>query len=406
MRQFRNILKVSLNSILRNRTRSLLTSLGIIIGVCAVIVMVAIGKGSSVQIQSQIASLGSNLIIVFPSFSNIGGVNRGADSRNRFTLEDIKKLRQDATLVRWISPMVRSGGQIIGGGNNWNADISGVAPEYLSIRDWALAGGEFFTDRDVLANSKVAVLGKTVADELFPNSDPVGESIRIRNTPFKVIGVLSAKGQSAVGQDQDDVVLAPYTTVLHRLKGGRFIDRIFASAISADRLDDTQEEIRRLLRQSQRILPGDDDTFNIRTQAEITQAAAEMSRSMTLLLGSIAGVSLIVGGIGIMNIMMVSVTERTREIGIRMSVGARSSDVLVQFLTEAIVLSLIGGLLGILLAFLISAVLNRFTEIYMVIKPAIVILSFGFAGAVGVFFGYYPAKKASALNPIETLRYE
>ncbi len=406
MRQLRNILKVSINSIMKNRTRSLLTSLGIIIGVCAVIVMVAIGEGSSAQIEKQIADLGANLIVVFPGHSRSGGVSRGAGSYNRFTMDDVEKLKQEATLIQWISPMVRSGGQIIGGGNNWSTEISGVSPEYLSIRDWSVASGEFFTDRDVIANRKVAVLGMTVAEELFPDQDPVGENVRIRNTPFKVIGVLAEKGQSGMGKDQDDIILAPSTTVLYRLKGGRYIDMIYASGISTELLDDAQEEMRVLLREAQRLNPGEDDTFNIRNQAEITEAVSEMSRTMTMLLGAIAGVSLIVGGIGIMNIMLVSVTERTREIGIRLSVGARSSDVLIQFLTEAIVLSLIGGIIGILLAILTCTVINSFTELYTLINPGIVILSFCFAGGVGVFFGYYPARKASALNPIDALRYE
>lgn len=406
MRQLRNILKVSINSILRNRTRSLLTSLGIIIGVCAVIVMVAIGSGSSAKIEKEIAGLGANLIIIRPGHSQAGGVSQGAGSFNRFTMDDVKKVKQEATLLQWVSPMVRTNSQVIAGSNNWSTDIMGVSPEYLSIRDWSIANGELFSERDVLANRKVAVLGKTVADQLFPYSDPIGESIRIRNTPFRVIGVLTEKGQSGMGQDQDDVILAPSTTVLYRLKGGRYIDMIYVSAVSTDLMSDAQEELHTILRASQRLGPSEEDNFDIRNQAEIAETVSEMSRIMTMLLGSIAGVSLIVGGIGIMNIMLVSVTERTREIGIRLSVGARASDVLVQFLTEAIVLSLIGGIIGILLAFLISVILNRFTELYTLINPGIVILSFCFAGAVGIFFGYYPAKRASALNPIDALRYE
>ncbi len=386
--------------------RSLLTSLGIIIGVSAVIVMVAIGEGSQAQIEEQINALGTNLIIIFPGSSRFGGVSRGAGSFNRFTLDDAEKIKKEANLVSAVSAVVRSGGQIIGGGNNWSTTIYGVETEYFEIRNWQIEHGEYFSERDNRARKKVAMLGKTVANELFPGQNPVGEKIRISNTPFTIIGTLKEKGQSSFGTDQDDVVFAPATTVLFRLKGGRYINYINASATSTDRMEDANEEIRQLLREAHRIQPGEDDTFSIRNQAEITEAASETSRVMTLLLGSIAAVSLVVGGIGIMNIMLVSVTERTREIGIRMSVGARSSDVLTQFLSEAIVLSLSGGVLGILLAFAITFILNEFSELYSLINPGIVILSVVFSAAVGVFFGLYPARKAAGLNPIDALRYE
>ena len=406
MLQFKNLLKAAFKSILKNGLRSLLTSLGIIIGVGAVIVMVAIGEGSQAQIENQIASLGTNLIIVFPGASRSGGISRGAGSFNRFTFADVEKLQREATLLSAVSPVVRSGGQIIGGGKNWSTTIYGVSPEYMTIRNWQLERGEIFTERDVRAQRKVALLGKTIADELFPGQDPVGEKIRIRDTPFTVIGTLKAKGQSGMGQDQDDVVLAPATTVFYHLKGGRNIDMINASGISTARMAEAQEELRVLMREAHRIEPGEDDDFGIRNQAEITDAASETSRVMTLLLGSIAGVSLVVGGIGIMNIMLVSVTERTREIGIRLSVGARSSDVLIQFLAEAIVLSLIGGIIGILLAAGVVFALNKLTSLNALINPGIVFLAFFFSGAVGVFFGFYPARKAAGLNPIDALRYE
>ena len=406
MLQIKNLFKAAFKSILKNRMRSLLTSLGIIIGVSAVIVMVAIGQGSQAQIEQHIAELGTNLIVVFPGASRAGGVSRGAGSFNRFTFDDVEKLEKEATLISAVSPVVRSGGQIIGGGNNWSTTIFGVSTEYLSIRDWKLKYGEFFTERDIRSRKKVAVLGNTVAEELFPGQDPTGEKVRIRNTPFTIIGVLAEKGQSAMGPDQDDIIIAPSTTVLYRLKGRRYIDMINVSAKSTDLLDDAEEEIRVILREAHRLEPGEDDDFTIRNQAEITEAATETSRVMTLLLGSIAAVSLLVGGIGIMNIMLVSVTERTREIGIRLSVGARSSDILTQFLAEAVVLSLIGGIIGILLAFCISFLLNEITDLNTVINPSIVLLAFFFAGAVGVFFGFYPARKASNLNPIDALRYE
>jgi putative ABC transport system permease protein len=404
--QLKNLLKVAFKSILKNGMRSLLTSLGIIIGVGAVIVMVAIGEGSQAQIENQIASLGTNLIIVFPGASRSGGISRGAGSFNRFTFDDVEKLQREARLLSAVSPVVRSGGQIIGGGKNWSTTVYGVSPEYMAIRSWQLERGEFFTARDARSQRKVALLGKTIADELFAGQDPVGEKIRIRDTPFTVIGVLKPKGQSGMGQDQDDVVLAPSTTVFYHLKGGRFIDMINASGIATNRMVEAQEEMRVLLRESHRLEPGDDDDFTIRNQAEITDAASETSRVMTLLLGSIAGVSLVVGGIGIMNIMLVSVTERTREIGIRLSVGARSSDVLIQFLAEAIVLSLIGGIIGILLAAGVVFALNKLTDLNALINPGIVFLAFFFSGAVGVFFGFYPARKAAGLNPIDALRYE
>ena len=386
--------------------RSLLTSLGIIIGVSAVIVMVAIGEGSQKQIEEGIQSLGTNLIVVFPGASRSGGVSRGAGSFNRFTFDDVEKIEREATLISAVSPVVRTGGQIIGGGKNWFTTVFGVSPGYFEIRNWEMDSGEFFGARDLRAKKKVALLGKTVADELFPDQDPIGEKIRIRSVPFTVIGVLKSKGQSGMGNDQDDVILAPATTVFYRLKGGRYVDMINASAVSVERIDAAQQEMRTILREAHRLSPGDDDDFTISNQAEISEAASETSRIMTLLLGSIAGVSLVVGGIGIMNIMLVSVTERTREIGIRLSVGARSIDVLIQFLTEAVILSLSGGILGIFLSFVISVILNRFTELVAVVNPEIIIISTLFSAAVGIFFGFYPARKAAQLNPIDALRYE
>ncbi|MEJ2049208.1 MAG: ABC transporter permease, partial [Calditrichota bacterium] len=385
MLQLKNLLKAAFKSLLKNRSRSLLTSLGIIIGVSAVIVMVAIGQGTQEVIEEGINSLGTNLIIVFPGFSQSGGVSRGAGSFNRFTFDDVEDIQKQASLVSAVSPVVRTGGQVIGGSGNWATTIYGVDPSYFKIRDWQLKYGEFFTERDVRANRKVALLGETVANQLFPDQDPTGQRIRIRNVPFTVIGVLKAKGQSGLGADQDDLILAPATTVLYRLKGHRWVDMINASAVSTADMQLAEDQIRSILRQSHRLAPGEDDDFTIRDQTQIAETASETSRVMTLLLGSIAAVSLIVGGIGIMNIMLVSVTERTREIGIRLSVGARSIDVLSQFLTEAIVLSLAGGLLGIILAFVITYILNTFTQLTAIINPQIIIISVLFSGAVGVF---------------------
>ncbi len=405
--QFKNIVKAAFKSILKNRMRSLLTSLGIIIGVSAVIVMVAVGRGSQVQIEQSIDALGTNLIVVFPGSSSSGGVRGGAGSFNRFTFDDVEKLKKEAILVSGVSAVIRSGGQVIGGGNNWNTEVYGVSTDYFEIRNWELESGEIFTERDISSRKKVAILGKTVAEELFPDQDPIGERIRIRNIPFDVIGVLQEKGQSGMGQDQDDVILAPSTTVYYRLKGRRqSVDMINASALTTDLMEDAQEEMRQILRTSHRLDEGEDDDFTIRNQAEITEAVTSTSKTMTMLLGAIAAVSLIVGGIGIMNIMLVSVTERTREIGIRLSVGARGSDVLTQFLAEAMVLSLSGGIIGILLSLAISFILNHMTDFYTVISPEIVFIAFMFSGIVGIFFGFYPARKAAALNPIDALRYE
>ena len=404
--RWKNLLKIAFKNILKNRMRSLLTSLGIIIGVSAVIVMVAIGEGSQADIEAQISALGANMIIIFPGSTQRGGVSQWAGSFNQLTLEDAEKLANEATLSTAVSPVVMSGGQVVGGDGNWSTAIAGVSVDYLTIRAWELEQGEFFTERDIRARSKVAVLGKDVADNLFPDQNPVGEKIRIRNTPFKVIGVLTEKGQDARGTSQDDIILCPSTTVLYRIKGGRYINVMLASARSTEELSEAQEELRVLLREAHRLDPGEDDDFKIRNQSEITEAATQTSQMLTLLLGAIAGVSLVVGGIGIMNIMLVSVTERTREIGIRLAVGARSSDVLAQFLMEAVVLSLVGGVMGILAALSLAFALNSFVGITTVINPEIVLLAFGFSGAVGVFFGFYPARKASALNPIDALRYE
>jgi len=402
----RTLLKVAIKSIIKSRMRSLLTALGIIIGVAAVVVMVAVGDGAQLQVEEQIQSLGSNLIIITPGTSNTGGIRGGAGSFNRFTLDDVDKIKNEATLIKGVSPLVRSGGQVIGGTGNWFTQIQGVSPDYLDIRLWNLESGEFFTDRDITARAKVCVLGSEVVENLFPNDDPIGKQVRIRNVPFKVIGVLKSKGQTAVGTSNDDIILAPSKTVLDRLSGGRFISSIQASAISADKNAAAQEELRSIMRESHKLEQGEDDDFTIKDQAEIAEAQTETSRILTYLLASVAGVSLIVGGIGIMNIMLVSVTERTREIGIKLSVGARASDILIQFLTEATVLSLSGGTIGVILSFIITYILNNYTDQVAYIKPQIILIAFGFAGAIGIFFGFYPAKKAAALNPIDALRYE
>ena len=406
MRALHRLLKTALRSMLRNRMRSLLTALGIIIGVSAVVIMVAIGRGTEKRIETQINSLGTNLIVIYPGAARTGGVSQGGGSFTRFTFNDVEKIKKEATAISGVSPIVRAGGQVIGGAGNWSTSIYGVSTDYFTIRNWELESGEFFTERDIQAKKKVVLLGQTIVENLFPNESPVGKQVRIRNTPFTVVGVLKAKGQGGMGNDQDDLIMAPSTTVFYRLKGGQFIDMINASAASSGTMVDAQSEIERILRDAHRLEDGQDNDFTIHDQAEITETASAMAQTMTLLLASIAGVSLVVGGIGIMNIMLVSVTERTREIGIRMSVGARSRDILAQFLTEAAVLSLAAGIVGILLAIVVSYALDEFTSLTTSISPEIIAIAFVFSAAVGVFFGLYPARKAASLNPIDALRYE
>jgi len=406
MKQLRNLLKLALRSIMKNRMRSLLTSLGIIIGVSAVIIMVAIGTGSQAKIEQNINALGTNLIIIFPGSMSSGGVRFGAGSRDVFTLDDIDIIKEKAVNVSYVSPVVRTSAQIIGGTSNWSTSIYGVTPDYMEIRNWKIESGQMFGEKELSSKKKVAIIGKTIQDELFPDTDPIGQKIRIGNTPFTITGVLKEKGQNSMGQDQDDLIIAPATTVLTRLKGERYVDMINASSTTAEQMTAAQEELKTILREAHRLVGDDEDDFTIRTQSEITEAVTATSKTMTLLLGSIAAVSLVVGGIGIMNIMLVSVTERTREIGIRLSVGARGSDILVQFLAEAVVLSLTGGIIGILLAIGASLILNAYSSLYLVVSPTVIAISFLFSGAVGIFFGFYPARKASGLNPIDALRYE
>jgi putative ABC transport system permease protein len=393
----------AVRSIMRNRIRSLLTSLGIIIGVGAVIVMVGVGEGSQVQVARQIASMGTNLIMVMPP--------RGSQQANRLTTADVKKLRDESNYLGAVSGEVRAtlnavSGSETGTDTSWSTTVFGVEPDYLKIKDWGLKSGEFFTDQDVAARSKVAVLGTTVAGKLFGDSDPIGQRVRIGMTPFKIVGVLASKGSTAMGNDQDDSILVPLDTALTRLSQSRYLGSIEASALRADLMDQAQAEVEQILRDSHRLSAGDIADFDVLNQSQIVKTASQTSRTLTTLLAAIAGVSLMVGGIGIMNIMLVSVTERTREIGIRMSVGARKRDIMLQFLSESIILSLLGGAVGIALAILVCRLLGSVMNVTAIIKPGIIVESAGFAAAVGVFFGYYPARKAARLYPIDALRYE
>jgi len=406
MKMMLRILTTAFRAVLRNRLRSLLTSLGVIIGVGAVIVMVAIGEGSQAQIESHINGLGTNLIIAMPGAATSGGARMGAGSSELFSFDDVEILERDAVYLTAVSAVAQTGDQVVAGSSNWFTNIYGVDPEYFGIRNWEFEYGTAFEEKDVKSRRKYAVLGATVAEELFPDQNPVGQSIRIRNIPFTVTGVLKEKGQTGHGQDQDDAVIAPVTSVLYRLSGDTEFPMIHASASSTEDVDAAIAEMTALLRQSRGLHTGQEDDFRILSQAEIMETVTETTETMTMLLASIAAVSLLVGGIGIMNIMLVSVTERTREIGIRLSVGARENDIIVQFLTEAIVLSISGGLVGIVFSVGAVAAINSWTSMDALITPQIVALSFLFSAAVGVFFGFYPARKAASLDPIEALRYE
>jgi putative ABC transport system permease protein len=400
------LFKVASQSILKNKMRTLLTMLGIVIGVGAVIVMVAVGHGAQSMIESQISSLGTNLIVVMPGSSSQGGASQGAGTFNRLTVEDAEKIKREGTLLAAVSPVVTTRTQVIGGAGNWRTMIQGVSTDFLAIRDWSVTSGALFSDLDVKASRKVAVLGATVANNLFPDGGAEGAQIQLGKVPFTVVGVLASKGQNAGGNDQDDVILVPYTTAQNRLSGRAFIGQILASTFTPQDIPAAQEEISGIMRDAHRISNGAPDDFTVRNQTEIAEAATKTTSVMTGLLAAIASISLLVGGIGIMNIMLVSVTERTREIGIRMAIGARGSDVLTQFLVESIVMSVLGGLVGLALGIGGGALLGHLTGWTVSTPMSAVAIAVGFSGAVGVFFGYYPARKAAALNPIQALRYE
>jgi putative ABC transport system permease protein len=401
-----NLIRVAGRSILKNKVRALLTMLGIVIGVGAVILMVAIGEGATKQIEATVQSLGTNMLVITPGATVTGGVSQGAQSFNRLTVDDADRLREQSFLLAAITPVVTTRSQIVGGQGNWRAFIFGVHPDYQTIRDWPVAAGVFFDQGDLKAMRKVAVLGQTVATNLFGEGDPIGQQVRIRNVPFTVVGALSRKGQTAGGDDQDDIVLAPYTTVQNRLSGHQFITQILVSTFSPDDLAAGQEEVRAIMRDSHGLRGNQPDDFTVRNQSDLAAAAAQTTEVMTLLLSAIAGISLLVGGIGIMNIMLVSVTERTREIGLRMALGARGSDIMIQFLVESVVLSLAGGVLGVAVGLGGGYLLGSFTGWAIAIAPGTILLAFVFAGSVGAFFGFYPARRAAALDPIEALRYE
>ncbi len=403
-----NLFKIALRAIAANKLRSFLTMLGIIIGVASVITMLAIGQGSKRSIQAQISEMGSNMIMIRPGQDKgPGGARQDADEMQTLKLKDYELLKSDAKYLSAISPSVNASGQFINGNNNTPSSLYGISPDYLTIRQLKIEDGEMFTDEDVKSSAKVCVIGKTVADNLFTNGeDPIGQVIRFNTIPLRIVGVLKSKGYNSFGMDQDDLVLAPYTTVMKRVLAVTYLEGINCSAVTEDMTDLAIEDISSLLRTSHRLKDTDEDNFTIRSQQEMAEMMNTTSDLMTTLLLCVACISLIVGGIGIMNIMYVSVTERTKEIGLRMSVGARGVDILSQFLIEAILLSVTGGLIGILFGIGASVAVNVFAQWPIYIQPWSVILSFAVCTATGVFFGWYPAKKAAQLDPIEAIRYE
>ena len=402
-----NLFKIALRALANNKLRAFLTMLGIIIGVASVITMLAIGQGSKRSIQTQIAEMGSNMIMIHPGGDMRGGVRRDASEMQTLKLENYEKLREETNYLSGISPNVSSSGQLVNGNNNYPSSVSGVGLDYLKIRQLDVENGEMFTEADIQSSAKVCIIGKTIADNLFPDgSDPVGKVIRFNKIPFRVVGVLKAKGYNSMGMDQDDIVLAPYTTVMKRLLAVTYLQGIYASALSEDMTDYAIEEITSILRREHKLKDSDDDDFTIRSQQELSTMLNSTTDLMTTLLACIAGISLVVGGIGIMNIMYVSVTERTREIGLRMSVGARGIDILSQFLIEAILISITGGIIGVIIGCGASWIFKSVAHWPIFIQPWSVFLSFAVCTVTGVFFGWYPAKKAADLDPIEAIRYE
>ncbi len=400
-----NIVKVGLRSIARNKMRSALTMLGIVIGVGCVIVTDGIGNGAAVSIQSNINSLGANYIMIFPGAVTAGGA-RIFSAQSSLTEDDAHAIKSECPSVAYVSAGARTGGSVVAGENNWSTEIFGADVDWPFIRSWNLATGSFFSDAEVKSAAKVAILGNSVKENLFPDSDPIGAVIRVKNVPFKVLGVLEKKGGSTMGNDQDDQIVIPYTTAMKRLSGINRLNVIQASAKSPEAISEAMTEIKALLRQRHRLGPGQDDDFMMRSQEEIAATASETTRTLSVLLASIAVVSLVVGGIGIMNIMLVSVTERTREIGIRMAIGAKSRHVLLQFLLEAVTLSVVGGGFGVAIGIGVSRIIAKFAGWPVSVDTSAIAVAFGFSALIGIFFGFYPARKAAALDPIDALRYE
>jgi putative ABC transport system permease protein len=402
-----NLFKIALRALANNKMRAFLTMLGIIIGVGSVITMLAIGQGSKQSIQAQIAEMGSNMIMIHPGADMRGGVRQDQSSMQTLKLDDYYTIRDEAKYIAAISPCVNRSGQLIYGANNTPSTIYGVNPDYLTIRQLSVEDGDMFTEQDIQSSAKVCVIGKTVVDNLFPDGgDPVGKVIRFNSIPFRVVGVLKSKGYNSMGMDQDDIILAPYTTIMKRILAVTYLQEILCSALTEDMTEDAIDDITEILRTNHKLKEDADDNFNIRSQQELSSMMNSTTDLMTILLACIAGISLVVGGIGIMNIMYVSVTERTREIGLRMSVGASGLDILSQFLIEAILISVTGGIIGVIIGIGASYGVKLLAHWPILIQPWSVVLSFAVCTFTGVFFGWYPAKKAAALDPIEAIRYE
>ena len=402
------IIRVAFRALVRNKMRAALTMLGIIIGVSAVIAMVSIGQGASASVQAQIESIGTNLLFVSAGAQNVGGVRSGTgdSGTNTLTVEDLEAIKREVPSVSMVTPAINARSQLVSGNMNWNTSVQGVSEQYPEVRKWSVQSGAFFTDTDVRTAARVIVIGQSIADNLFPGMDAVGQTLRVSNLPFRVVGVMVRKGQDQGGRDQDDIAFAPYTTVQKKVLGNTRVQIAYVSAISEDATYTAQSQIGELLRQRHNLTSNEPDDFTVRNMTDVAEAANETSKTMTILLACIAGVSLLVGGIGIMNIMLVSVTERTREIGIRMAIGARSSAVRSQFLIESIVLSLTGGTIGIVLGIGLSLAIPAMLGWPTLMSMMAIVGSVVFSVAVGVFFGYYPARKAAALDPIDALRYE
>lgn len=402
-----NLLKIAFKAIVLNKMRTLLTMLGIIIGVASVIAMLAIGEGSKESIRTTISAMGSNMITIRPGADDRGPARGSGGDVQTLTLKNYEVIKEEATLLSYITPMVNGGGQVINGSNNWPSTIYGVNPDYLNIKVVGLQSGSMFTDAEVKSASKVAVIGQTVVDNVFPDGqEPVGQMIRFNNIPFKVIGVLEEKGENTFGQDQDDVVIAPYTTVQKRILAIDYLNQIITSAISEDDAPDAVTEVTQILRTQHKLMDNEDDDFTVRSMEELISTFSSTSEMLTILLVAVASISLLIGGIGIMNIMYVSVKERTKEIGLRMAVGGKGSDILMQFLIEAILISITGGLLGVILGLGSTVFIENFLHWPTSVALYSIVISFAVCAITGIFFGWYPARKASALDPITALRYE
>jgi len=404
---YSNVIKIAVYAMKRNKFRAFLTMLGIIIGVASVIAMLAIGQGSKKSIQDQMSEMGTNMIFVMPGDDHPGGVRLSSGEMQSMKLEDVEAVLKNCSAVSAVSPVVTSNGQAVKGNSNWPTNIYGVDIDYPSIRKYNIASGRNFSEREVKTYSKVCLIGQTVIENLFPDDqNPIGQTVRFGNIPFRIIGILEEKGENGMGMDQDDLIIAPYTTVQKRLLSITYIHSIFASAATEELNDEAISQITETLRKTHKIKANDEDDFTVRSQSEIVETFTSISDILTALLGAIAGISLLVGGIGIMNIMYVSVTERTREIGLRLSVGGRGKDILTQFLIESILLSVLGGIIGILLGILSSNVVSSIMDWPVVISAASILIAFLVCSAIGIFFGWYPARKAAGLNPIDALRYE